>query len=52
LAPGSRAILAVEQNGVANPRQLNIGSLEYPLTPVGWVLDDNTLPAMPVSREA
>jgi len=47
LAPGSRAMLAVEQNGVANPRQLHIGASGDPLTPAGWVLEADTLPALP-----
>jgi hypothetical protein len=47
LAPGSRALLAVARNGVSNPRQLHIGASGDPLTPAGWVLAADTLPALP-----
>jgi hypothetical protein len=50
LSPGARALLAVSKNGVANPRQLHIGSTGGPLTPAGWMLEADTLPALPGYR--
>ncbi len=48
LPPATRAMMAVEQDGSPNPRQLHIGTTGQPLTPSGWIVAaDNTLPPPP-----
>ncbi|MGB5261162.1 MAG: ASPIC/UnbV domain-containing protein, partial [Gammaproteobacteria bacterium] len=47
LPPGTKAVMAVEQDGRPNPRQLHIGASGQPLTPSGWIVEADTLPAPP-----
>ena len=47
LPPGSHAMLAVEQDGSPNPRQLHVGASGLPLTPSGWIVEADTLPVPP-----
>jgi len=37
LPAAARALIAVERDGVANPRQLHVGAQGQPLTPAGWI---------------
>ncbi len=43
LPSGSRAMISVEQNGIANPRQLHIGAANLPLSPAGWIVSSSIL---------
>jgi hypothetical protein len=47
LSPGARAMISVERDGVANPRQLHVGALGAPLSPAGWVKPFQELPIKP-----
>jgi hypothetical protein len=47
LPPGTNAMIAVEQDGRPNPRQLHIGASGQPLTPSGWIIEADTLPPLP-----
>ncbi|VEP14693.1 hypothetical protein H1P_280034 [Hyella patelloides LEGE 07179] len=47
LAPGSQALISITQDGVANPRQLHVGSEGNPLSPDGWILDSEDFPLRP-----
>ena len=47
LPPGTSAMMAIEQDGKPNPRQLHIGTSGQPLTPSGWIVATETLPAPP-----
>jgi hypothetical protein len=47
LSPGARAIISVERDGVANPRQLHVGALGAPLSPAGWIKPFRELPIKP-----
>mgnify|MGYP001813392566 CR=1 FL=1 len=40
-------MMAIEQDGKPNPRQLHIGTSGQPLTPSGWIVATDTLPAPP-----
>lgn len=48
LAPGARALLSITQDGIANPRQVNIGRQKSKLLPAGWVVNSASLPQRPV----
>jgi hypothetical protein len=41
LEPGAKAILSVEKDGLANPRQTHVGAEDKPLAPAGWILPLN-----------
>ena len=47
LQPGGTALLSVEQDGVANSRQVFVGGDTGQLTPAGWVLEPEDLPKRP-----
>ncbi len=47
LAPGAKALLSVTQDGIANPRQLHVGSEGTPLAPDGWIIDSADFPLQP-----
>jgi hypothetical protein len=47
LSPGTRAMISVERDGVANPRQLHVGILGAPLSPAGWIKAFQELPLRP-----
>ncbi len=47
LAPGAKALFSVTQDGVANPRQLNVGNEGTPLSPDGWIIDSEAFPLRP-----
>lgn len=47
LAPGAQALFSVTEDGVANPRQLNVGLEGSPLAPDGWIIDSEELPVRP-----
>jgi hypothetical protein len=38
-------MIAVERDGVANPRQLHVGAQGLPLTPAGWIVSTSGLAA-------
>lgn len=44
LAPRSSALFSVIRDGVANPRQIHVGSTASPLAPVGWITSAGALP--------
>ena len=44
LAPKSSALLSVERDGLANPRQNHVGATGLPLSPSGWIVNSATLP--------
>ncbi len=44
LAPRSSALFSVTRNGVANPRQIHVGSDASPLSPFGWIAHAGDLP--------
>ena len=50
LAPGAQALFSVTQDGVANPRQLNVGHEGVPLAPDGWIIDSEEFPSRPDFR--
>ena len=43
LAPGAKALLSIAQDGIANPRQVNIGRQKSHLIPAGWVVSSASL---------
>ena len=47
LTPGSKALISVTQDGVANPPQLYFGDESNPLSPDGWILDSDEFPVLP-----
>ncbi|MEL7447997.1 MAG: CRTAC1 family protein [Pseudomonadota bacterium] len=47
LAPGARALLSVEREGVTNPRLLTVGAGNGRLSPAGWIVDSSELAALP-----
>ncbi|MGK7950241.1 MAG: ASPIC/UnbV domain-containing protein [Xenococcaceae cyanobacterium] len=47
LNPGTEAILSVTQDGVANPRQVNVGQQRSRLSPTGWIISSDELPERP-----
>ena len=47
LAPGAKALFSVTQDGVANPRQLNLGKQAAPLSPDGWIIDSEEFSQRP-----
>ena len=47
LRPGAKAILSVTQDGVANPRQVNVGKQRARLAPVGWIVSSDEFPNRP-----
>ena len=47
LFPGGLALLAVDNAGTINPRQIKTGTTEYALTPAGWILDSAQLASRP-----
>ena len=47
LAPGARGLLSIAQDGIPNPRFLSVGSQKSRLSPVGWIVNSNDLPARP-----
>lgn len=47
LAPGAEALLSVTQDGVANPRQISVGSEGERLSPAGWILSSDEFPVRP-----
>lgn len=47
LAPGAKALLSVTQDGVANPRQLQVGGQESNLAPAGWILGSDDFSQRP-----
>ncbi len=47
LQSGSRGLLAVNKDSVANPRQLGVGATAKPLSPAGWVLPAGSLATRP-----
>ncbi|WP_036478241.1 CRTAC1 family protein [Myxosarcina sp. GI1] len=47
LKPGAKALFSVTQNGIANPRQLNVGSESSRLAPAGWIFNSNELTQRP-----
>lgn len=40
---GAKTLLAVEQDGEANPRQLHVGAKGLPLSPAGWIVSGDAL---------
>lgn len=47
LAPGAKALISVTQDGVANPRQLYVGSDRSTIAPAGWILGVEDFPQRP-----
>ena len=47
LAPGAQALFSVTQDGVANPRQLNMGKEATPLSPDGWIINSEEFAQRP-----
>ncbi|MGV2828441.1 hypothetical protein [Myxosarcina sp. GI1(2024)] len=47
LEPGAKALLSVTQDGIANPRQLSVGSEGSRLAPAGWIIDSDDFPSRP-----
>lgn len=47
LDPGAEALLSVKQDGIANPRQVNIGRERSRLSPNGWILSADEFPVRP-----
>jgi hypothetical protein len=47
LPSSANALIAVEQDGAPNPRQLHIGASGKPLAPAGWIVDIDKLPELP-----
>lgn len=47
LAPGAQALFSITQDGVANPRQLNIGKEATPLSPDGWIINSEEFAQRP-----
>ncbi len=47
LRPGAEAILSVTQDGVPNPRQINVGQQRARLSPTGWIISSDELPDRP-----
>ena len=47
LPPGTRAMIAVEQDGTPSPSQLHVGASGLPLSPSGWIVAADSLPAPP-----
>jgi len=44
LQPKAGALISVIKDGVANPRQIKVGSKASPLSPVGWIINSQSLP--------
>ena len=47
LPPGTRAMIAVEQDGTPSPSQLHVGASGLPLSTSGWIVAADSLPAPP-----
>ena len=47
LRPGTKAFLSVTQDGVANPRQVNIGRQRERISPTGWIVSSNEISELP-----
>lgn len=47
LAPGAKVLLSVTQEGVPNPRQLQVGGKGSGLAPAGWIVGAEDFPQRP-----
>jgi hypothetical protein len=48
LPSSANALIAIEQDGAPNPRQLHIGASGMPLSPAGWIVDIDNVPPLPL----
>jgi hypothetical protein len=44
LQAGAAALISISRDGISNPRQLHVGKISQPLTPLGWIKKFSELP--------
>ena len=47
IKPGTKALLSVTQDGVANPQLLSVGAQRSHLSPAGWIVDSDEFATRP-----